>query len=211
MKTMAKEHGYVVLNQNPPGVWSVDGSQSNGWRLLAPTGLAVSDTYFDFGGMTHDYKTLMFEGAAVQDMLAPQVTGGAAGDSMVMVDLMSTSPLSDNDLQNFYIYGNFSINGKLTFEQTIYARIRQFNVDVDNAAWGSMVLLNENQIGSLDPTASDRVYCYRILAMGTPFTGTRIDVFNARYLLQANVKEEAEYQYLMRLKRSYDLAQTDRD
>lgn len=211
MKTMAKEHGYVVLNQNPPGVWAVDGSQSNGWRLLAPTGLAVSDTYFDFAGLTKDYKTLMFDGAAVQDMLAPQVTGGAAGDSLVMVDLMSTSPLTDNDLQNFYIYGNFSINGKLTFEQTIYARIRQFNVDVDNLAWGSMVLLSENQIGSLEATASDRVYCYRIVAMGSNFDGTRIDVFNARYLLQANVKEEAEYQYLMRLKRSYDLAQTDRD
>jgi hypothetical protein len=211
MKTMAKEHGFVVFEQNPPGVWAVDGSQSNGWRTLAVSGLAVSEFYFDFGGITKDYKTLMFDGAAVQDMLAPQVTGAAAGDSMVMVDLMSTSPLNDTELQNFYLYGNFSVNGALTFEQTIYARVRQFNVDVDNLAWGSMVLLSENQIGSLEATASDRVYCYRIIAMGTPFTGTRIDVFNARYLLQANVKEEAEYQYLMRLKRSYDLAQTDRD
>jgi hypothetical protein len=212
MKTMAKEHGALVMNQNPPGVWAVDASLSQGWRLLSPAGVAVSDTYFDFGGLTHDYKTLMFEGATVQEILAPINFGGAVGDSLILCDVMSSSPMSDNELLNFYVYGNFAQRGSLTFDQTIYARIRQFNVDVDNAAWGSMIQLTDNQIGSLDPTASDRVYCYRLVAFGTPFNGNRVDLLPARYLLKASIKEEAEYEYLMRLKRSYELQQTsDRD
>jgi len=37
-------------------------------------------------------------------------------------------------------------------------------------------------------------------------------VYPARYILRAMAKEEADYQYIMRLKRSYDLQQRfDRD
>ena len=38
-----------------------------------------------------------------------------------------------------------------------------------------------------------------------------MDIPPARQLLEVDTKEEPEYQHLMRLKRSYDLQQTDRD
>ena len=209
MKTLAKEHGILIANQNPPGVWAVDTS-SNQWTLGSAGGIFISSTFFDLAGMSQREKTLFFEGAAVQEMLNPQHTGGAAGDSMVLVDLMSSSPLTDTELASFYIYGNFAqnITQSLTFDQTIYGRITQYVVDLDTAAWGSFIQVSQNQIGSLNPTASDRVYSYRIVAMGTPTTATRIDVTSARHLLQVKPKEEQEYEYLMRLKRSYELQQS---
>jgi len=60
------------------------------------------------------------------------------------------------------------------------------------------------------PTASDRIYCYRIVALdvSTLASAANINVQPARYLIQAVPKAEPEYEYLMRLKRSYDLQQS---
>ena len=209
MKTLAKEHGTLAASQNPPGVWAVE-DFSNGWRLLAVGGIFASSTYFDLAGLSQREKTLFFEGAATQNMLNPSHASGAAGDSMIVVDLMSSSPLTDADLSAFPIYGNFAqnITPNLTFHQTIYARITQYVVDLDTAAWGSFIQVSQNQIGSLEPTASDRVYSYRIVSLGTPTAATRIDVLSARHILQVKPKEEAEFEYLMRLKRSYELQQS---
>lgn len=208
MKTLAKEHGIIGVNQNPPNVYTID-SFSQGWRILNPAGIFVSDTYFDLAGLTQREKTLFFEGAAVQDMLNPTHNGGGVGDSLLIIDIMTVHPLTDTELTNFIIYGNFAgPNSVLTFHETIYARFRQYAVDIDTAAWGSYVLLADNQIGSLQPTASDRIYSYRIVQINQGSTASDVDIFAARHVIQASVKTEEEYQYLMRLKRSYELQQS---
>jgi hypothetical protein len=207
MKTLAKEHGLMAANQGAPNVWTLD-TFTQGWRVLAPAGIFVSETFFDLAGMSQREKTLFFEAATVQDLLNPQHTGGAAGDSMVIVDLMSTKSLTDTQLSNFYIYGNFAYQGVLTYDETIYARVNQYVVDLDTAAWGSFIQVSTNQIGSLSASASDRIYSYRIVALGTPTTASDIDIFAARHVLQAKATEEPDFQYLMRLRRSYELAQS---
>lgn len=215
MKTLTKEFGFLRLTQAPAGVWAIDPTSGSGWRQPTPlAGLAVNTMYFDLAGMTIDDLTLFFEGAAVQDVNNPAVFNQAAGDTITIVDVMSAIPLTDVEYSNLLVYGNLAENpsDSLTFDQTIYLRIRSYVVDLDTAAWGSMVLVSDNQLGSLSPTASDRVYCARVVAVGTPTTSTQIDVFGSRYLLRANAKAEAEYEYLMRLKRSYELQQRfDRD
>jgi hypothetical protein len=132
----------------------------------------------------------------------------APGDSLIVTDLMSTKPLNDAQLISFSIIGNFAApTAALTFEETVYARLNQFVVDLDNATWGSFMQVSSNQIGSLKATASDRIYSYRIVTATSPFTGDRFDVLACRHLLQARAKEEDEYQYLMRLRRSFELQQ----
>ena len=214
MKTLAKEHPYLVANragtpENP--IWSVDAG-SSGWRLLNPganSPVFVSETYFDLAGLSQREKTLFFEGATVQDMLNPLAFNQAPGDSLIVTDLMSTKPLIDAQLLTFSIVGNFAApTATLTFEETVYARLNQYVVDLDTAAWGSLVQASSNQIGSLKATASDRIYSYRIVTAGSPFVGDRFDVLACRHLLRAEAKEEAEYEYLMRLRRSYELQQS---
>jgi hypothetical protein len=213
MKTLAKEHPFLIANragtpENP--IWSVD-SSSPGWRLLNPganSPVFVSDTYFDLAGLSQREKTLFFEGATVQDLLNPVAFNQAPGDSAIVTDLMSTKQLTDTEITTFSIIGNFAApTASLTFEETVYARLNQYVVDLDTAAWGSMIQVSSNQIGSLKATASDRIYSYRIVTGGSPFTGDRFDVLACRHLLRAEAKEEAEYQYLMRLRRSFELAQ----
>ncbi len=211
MKTLAKEHQYVVLNQSPPNIWSIDTNVGQ-WRSLGPLNF-VSETYFDLAGLSQREKTLFFDAATVQEFLNPSHTGGAAGDLIVVYDLMSTESLDDDELLQFIGLGNFANSSSgIGFQETIFGRVRQYAVDLDTADWGSFVLLADNQIGSLEATASDRIYCYRMVTIGAPTTASSIVVNSARYLLRAEAKEEAEYRYLMRLRRSYELQQTtDRD
>lgn len=216
MKTLAKEFGYLQFDQAVPGTFSIGQQSGEGWRQpTAGAGLAINTMYFDLKGMAINDETLFFEGATVQDVNNPAIFNQAVGDTITVVDVMSAIPLTDAEYSNLVVYGNLAQNplgDSLTFDQTIYLRIRSYVVDVDTAAWGSMVMVSDNQLGSLSPTASDRVYVARVVVAGTPTVANRIDVLGCRYLLRAKAKEEPEYEYLMRLKRSYELQQRfDRD
>ena len=210
-KTLTKEFGFLDVTKAGAS-YSFDPSNSNGWRqITAGSGQFVSETYFDLAGMTIDDETLFFDGAAIQEVLSP-IAPGTAGDGVFVVDLMTTKPISDASLQLYQTYGNMLGPGELTFDQVIYGRIRFMNIDLDNAAGAVMITVSDNQTGSLEPTASDRIYCYRYVSFPAGNSDGDYFISGARYLLRATAKEEPEYQYLMRLKRSYELQnEPDRD
>ena len=212
MKTLTKEFGILVVSKSGP-VYTIDGSLSIGnWRQVGISGF-IADTYFDLGGLAMDDKTLFFSGAAMQEVLPPAQTTATAGDLVNVVDIMSNTPLTDNEVALFATQGNFIGSGStLTFDQTIFARSRIFNMDLDNLAGGYFIALGDNQLGSLEPTASDRIYCYRYAVPTLQAAATQFELYGARYILRAEAKEEPEYEYLMRLKRSYELQnEPDRD
>jgi len=204
MKTMTKEFNLLDVDKAGP-VFTIDADNSQGWRQTTPgAGLFVSSAYFDLAGLSMNEKTLFFEGAAVQEVQNPAAVTGAAGDLIQIGDIMTTTPLTDDEALTFLTLGNIS-GPFATFDQCVYARHRVYSIDVDFAGSNYFNLLSSNQLGSLSPTASDRIYCYRVVIMGTNNAATRLFVYPARYLLRAQAKEEPEYEYLMRLKRSYEL------
>jgi len=209
MKLLAKEFAYLNANKaDAPELWTIQ--KGDGWRQLGP-GLStfVASTYFDLAGMSQREKTLFFEGAAVQEVLLPSSTAATAGNGAIVVDIMCTSPLTDVEASAYQVSANLAAGATgLAFEQTVYGRVRIFNMNLDTLAGGYYDLQADNQTGSLEPTASDRIYCYRVVTFGPNNANGLHSVWGARYLLQADVKEEAEFQYLMRLKRSYELQQS---
>jgi hypothetical protein len=212
---MVKEHTFGVFQITAPDEWEL--GLSPGWRQPIPgAGFFVSDTYFDLAGLTIDEKTLFFEAAGCTTMFNPLTTDSAAGDSCQIVNLMTTRNLTDNELVRFLLYGNFNgsfagIEG-ITYVETIYARLQEYATDIDTSGWGKMVLVSDNQIGSLEPTASDRIYSYKIVQIKAETAMTGLQTYPTRHILRAKATEEPEYQYLMRLKRSYELQQEpDRD
>ena len=102
MKTLNKEHGFLNAVGNEL-TWSVNPTATYGnWRLLSGSSNAImSNTYFDLAGMSMKEKTLFFDGAGVQVVNAPAVFNGAAGDTLIITDLMSSSPLTDAELSSF--------------------------------------------------------------------------------------------------------------
>jgi hypothetical protein len=207
MKTLTKEHQICSAVQDNPDVYSL-GTGTIGYRALSPR-IFVSDTYFDLAGMSQREKTMFFEAATIQELYNPEHTGGVPGDDVVVFDIMTSEPMTDTQLVGFVGGGNFaSSTSGLGYQQTIYARVRHFIIDLDTASWGSFVLASDNQLGSLEATASDRIYSYRILFITAGVSATKVNLYMARHIIRAEAKEEAEFRYLMRLRRSYELQQS---
>lgn len=83
------------------------------------------------------------------------------------------------------------------------------SLDRNGAAYG--VVVQNYDFSSLEPTAADCLYCYRMLALSRPTNGSttglsRADYPPKRVLLSAVTDSEPDLEYLMRLKRSYELA-----
>jgi len=211
MKTMTKEFAQLAV-QVTGASYTILSNEGNWREVSGAPGLYIASAYFDLAGLTMDDKTLFFQGAATQELKNPTSFPATAGNTLQIADIMSVVPLTDSEA-SFYPFGaNFNVSNSsdLTFGQTVFGRVRVFNIDLDNLAGGYSILLSDTQTGSLESTASDRIYCYRVVQ----YTGAdaRFDVFPARYILRADAKEEPEFEYLMRLKRSYELQnEPDRD
>lgn len=205
MKGLTKEH-YELSVTKAGAVFTLD--SGNNWEQEG-TNAFVSKTYFDLAGMTKEDKTAFFQAAAVQDASLPSgVT--AAGDVLIVADIMTCTPLTNSEAVAFAGgSGNFAgSQAKLTYNETIYGRNRIFISDIDTVNANYMVVIGDNQLGSLEPTASDRIYSTRVCIFGVNNADGTIAVYNARHLLMTQTKKEADYQYIMRLKKSYDLQQS---
>lgn len=209
MKTLTKEHGILSVNQATPatGVWTI--TVNNGWKAITGSTRAfISETYFDLGGMSQREKTMFIEAATVQEVAPPLLTASAAGDGFLLADIMTSEPLTDVQALNLATQGNFgSVSCGLGFQETIYARIELWAKDLDTATWPYPMRLSSNQLGSLSATASDRIYSYRVVNIDGSSTASDIAFSGVRHLINAMAKEEPDFQYLMRLRRSYELAQ----
>jgi len=208
VKTLTKTHPLGLFNQASPGNWVLAPANSLGYWESVGANSFVSSTYFDLAGMSMDDKTLFFEAAGTQSSLAPSGTpaGAAPGDAIVIADLMTTSPLTGLEALQATIFGNFPPT-PLSFQETVYGRVDQWVITNDTAVWGGYTLMNSEQIGSMMPTASDRIYSYRIVVFAASATETVLTITNARHLLKAVAKEEPDHEYMMRLLRSYQLQQ----
>ena len=72
-----------------------------------------------------------------------------------------------------------------------------------------LVPLLDDYYSSLDPTAADTLYCYRLVAMSLGSASGGLDnviIPPRRIILDATVDAEPQLSYMMRLKRSYELA-----
>ena len=215
MKTLAKEHQYLQLVRSGPD-WTVQFTKGS-WRKIGAESF-VSETYFDLAGMAIDDKTLFFEAAGVQTVLSPLANNVGTGDSAIIMDIMCTRQITDAQLIATLLYGNMAGNqgvsgsqGPLSFEETVYARTQMFVRHVDTAAWGYLTMTDENFFGSMQPTASDRIYSYRLVFLSALTGGTNtteVTIAPARHLLKSTAREESEHKYMMRLMRSYQLQQS---
>ena len=107
MKVMQKEHGYIVVTLGgAPNQYSISDSASNWVQPVVPQGVFHSATYFDLAGLSMREKTLFFKGATVQQLGNPTITGGAAGDACQVYDIMTSSPMSADQLTSFISAGS---------------------------------------------------------------------------------------------------------
>lgn len=214
MKVLKKNHSILDLTGSGSD-WDFNPGESFfpvnlGWTRHTG-GIFSSETYIDLGGLTMDEKTIIPTGITVQRGSFPVMQNAMAGDFYVVYDMLTSIPLNLSD-GNVILRSLFTGQGfpgtDLNFEHVLFGRGQRWVVDLDTQTQIPLKA-DEFQFGSMSPTASDRIYSYRIVAVDiqSGSTADRILTSNVRHVLQVDTKEEPTYEYLMRLKRSYDLQQ----
>ena len=209
MKTLAKYHGYLIAVKLGPS-WDID-PVTDGWTQAedpANVNVFFSETFFDLAGMSKEEKTLFIEAATTQQN-GFTVVGNAAGDNVQVYDIMTSIPIDirRKPVQDAIVQRGLGFPGSfLDFEHVIYQRYRRYSCDLDFQGLFP-VLAEEHQSGSLEATASDRIYSYRLINVILQADGSII-LPPVRHLINVKPVEEPTYQHIMRLKRSYDLQQS---
>ena len=220
MKTLAQYHPHIAVAWNGAN-WEFNNAitinYNGGVEFVSGTSSVnlvamLSEQDIDLAGLAIDDKTIFPVGITTQEAYFPTISGGAPGDQVWIYDLVTSIPLLDIDWAYVYLNGAGFPGGVLNFEHVQYQRVRRYSLDLDTAQ-AIPLKVGDEQSGSLAPSASDTLYSYRLVILYN-LSGTAIGTSTptSRILIRADVKEEPEYEYLMRLKRSYELQnEPDRD
>ena len=184
-------------------------------------GFFVLQQDIDLSGYAMDKKTFYpyssFEqrGGTTSGRFATSLTTQPYLTDMTII---SSVPMSNADLiQSIitapgfnYPYGLLGSPGRFNREHIIHGELKWYTVDSTLAVAGganTLKLLDREIFSSLEPTAADKLYCYRLVSIqattGEGFIGTWPA---SRLLLPGNISSEPKLEYMMRLKRSYELA-----
>lgn len=213
MKALYKQLDPIILDwngatwditYNPNGQPDFQVTSANNIQLFWYTG------YFDLAGMTEQEKTLFIQGLDIQLTYAPRFNLGVTGDSVTIYTALTDTPMTVGTP----VFPGFA-GGGIDAQNLIFHRTETWAVTQDSSANSKFtVLMNQTNSGVCTATASDRIYYaigfrFDIVKIG-PVTSTvdQLELPGIRIKLFADAVEEKEYQYLMRLKRSYDLQQS---
>lgn len=103
----------------------------------------------------------------------------------------------------------FDMGDQMEFQNIIWGRAWTWNANT--ALPGNFgVPINITDLGSGSATNGDTLYIYRFVSVAgyTPGAGHAAEVGPARVVITGQLREEPEYQQIMRLRRSYELQQT---
>ena len=186
----------------------------------------VHKSTLDLGGYTRQDDLTVFFRRSFEQLGGPDDLSWNSyepgTDAILQNTIISSVPFTDEQLMNsllvqpgFTPYSSVSDDfGNFNREHIIHGRyeVAYANSIIGSSAFtafGSATLINlvDNYYSSLEPTAADTLYCYRIIALPR----TNVDIINVslpakRVILDAYVDAEPNNEYMMRLKRSYELA-----
>jgi hypothetical protein len=186
------------------------------WLGVDDKAMAYNEQYFDLSGYELDDLTLAPIDVRIQDPGAYLYSGDA--DAMVMYDIVSNERLSEDDLKLFKTNNDLFVQsgpgmpkGPLDRAQIISGTYRLFTKNA-NITGIPTLMLNARTVrfGSGNPTNVQKLWVYRIAVFfATPVAGEFLAIPATTVLLMADIYKEDELPYMMRLKRSYELATRD--
>ena len=122
--------------------------------------------------------------------------------------IVAASPIAydDTDITDANMF--FFLPGQLS-------STRRFNNMIWGKAWtwtrntnlqqNFAVAVNTTLVGSGEPTNGDKLYVYRVVRLHAPTQPGSVELPAVRLLMAGQLKEEAEYAQIMRMRRVYEL------
>jgi hypothetical protein len=217
--------GPRILTKEVPGAtFGWDGAENKFVaNVNAPTtwqGHALGiywEGYFDLSGYNLDDLTLVPTLMELQDSGIYQTTffppgpTGTRDEGLFIVDVMSQERLDIDDTMLEILLGAYPGTGgsDTNFEQIPMCNVRFTRIRTTYGSNELQSVVCGGSYGSGEPTAGQKLYVYRFIVVSTltPFTGPEgIIAYPTRFILGANIIKESELSHMMRLKRSYELA-----
>lgn len=204
--------GPRVLDKVLPGCTiTTDGSGligsvvGGGWGIVGGiNGIVAQREYFDLSGYNRKSLTTFMQGVELQ------YPGPLAGDdtAISLMEIISTEHITDEEIARVLsVPGPFSGPGfslsTMNQEQIIYGRMRLY---ILNSTTTPIIptLFSSDQWGTCAAATADKLHITRIVNMGSFDTTAYIPDVNV--VIAAIIAKEKELPFLMRQKRSYELA-----
>jgi len=180
---------------------------ADGWTYSSVNDAIASESYFDLSGYSLDDLTLFPLGVTLQDPGVYVSTNSAV--PMQVVDIVSQERL-DLDTTFGDVVAN-SMPGMLgttqEFTQIVWGQYRTL---LGQASFqdNSTIFLpaSAGLFGSGSPTTVQKLWVYRFVFLNGAAQGDTIAVPASRFILNAIIAKEGDKEFLMRQKRSYELA-----
>lgn len=185
---------------------------TNGWQPLAGTVQLVWTGSIDLAGYAREMKTFYPSAAFTQkgSHIAEIGNGGS-----IIYTIVSTTPLDPLEVSANLLAGGGqgflsplqTVQGNQNWETVLFAEsdLLVTNANITPNAFGILQTLSSEQSGSLSPTATDTLY---VMKLFFPFVNTQTSIMipPARVIIPGKFGTEPDVEYMMRLKRSVELA-----
>ena len=214
-----------VVEARPPGsgVWELVPTDTR--RTSA--GLYVQEQKIDLSGYVQSDLTVGFRRSFEQDGSFDSIYWAVYNpntDPVYETVIISSVPFNDDQLLSAIISSpGFTPTSNPALDHGNFNRSHiihgSYRVHYANSVIGAggfatpgnaaLTPLVDNSFSSLEPTAADCLYCYRAFSFPNPDATSGISqlaMSPKRVILDAFTVEEPDLEYMMRLKRSYELA-----
>jgi hypothetical protein len=178
---------------------------NNGWQ---PTSTGVfHEQYFDLSGYELDDLTLVPKFMQLQDGGNPYA-GGLGVSALHVWDIISQERLDPSQFLIYAVTGDYPGSPATTqdWSQILMCNKRYMTGQTVFTSANLFLPASSGSFGSSEPTAVAKLWCYRIIVTGgTLETGDILNIPATRFVLGGTVIDEPDLEYMMRLKRSYEL------
>ena len=191
----------------------VNWTNLNGWQVLDPAGTRLMhETQIDLSGYAMDSLTFFPMSVGLQDpgIYVFQPVQGSLFNGMHVLDIVTSVPMDLSTVGNLQGQGiGPAMLGSLyEFETILFGTYRFFTQNANIPYPNYQQLERSQRFDSGEPTAADKLYCYRLVVLLSSGldTASQVKIPAARHLIGGVMGEEADLVYMQRLKRSYELA-----
>ena len=220
------------------GTWEFDPSNVTDYSPIAGYNFQYwfAEMKLDLSGYTMDDLTVYFRNSFEQRAAAVDMQWKVDEDTNPLKaydaifyesTILSTVPITPDQLARMVISAPGFIVGPAiagrtgNFNRTHIIHGTTINWGVDTSFGADALTSNGAALGrvvdsqdfsSLEPTAAENIYCYRVLYLPAAYDRTSekgldfLSIPAKRVLLNCMIDEESQLEYMMRLKRSYELA-----
>jgi len=193
--------GVITNSVEPPPSGSA--SATGGLKKLSDNVFTIQ-SYYDLAGYTQDDLTAFFAGVNIHEQFTPHGTLPGWIVDMITTQQLSSANIIDAhfdtatlDLPGFNL-STFDMN------QVIYARTRTFNT---SAEWSQISEFGRTQWGTCSAATSEKIYLTRIIYTAIPMIPeATFTVPPCNYVTSIIVAKEPDLTFMMRQRRSYELA-----